>query len=110
MEARLQGTWITNDGFQLECVVGLCSQHYISTAGETLLMNNFAYTFMWQGDLHIGVPLPNEKSELTVHAPESIEVEIGENLIESGQAVVPVRFHNKTGKAGKHRIEFEFEG
>ncbi len=72
-------------------------------------MNEFAYTFVWQGGLHIGVPLPNEKSELTVYAPETVKVEIGETIIESGRAVVPVILNN-TGKSGKHRIKFEFEG
>ncbi len=73
-------------------------------------MNKFAYMFFWRGDMHIGVPLPNEKSELTVYAPEAIEVEIGETIIESGKAVVPVKFHNKTGKGGNHEIKFEFVG
>ncbi len=69
-----------------------------------------AYTFFWQGDMHVGVPLPNEASELTVHAPDTIDVEIGEMLIEEGRAVIPVRFHNKTGEPCKQEIVFEFKG
>ncbi len=73
-------------------------------------MEKFTYVFFWRGDMHIGVPLPNERSELLVHAPETIGVEIGETIIESGRAVVPVTLRNKTGKAGNHEIKFEFVG
>ena len=73
-------------------------------------MNKFSYVFFWQGDMHIGVPLPHERSELVVHAPSAIEVEISETIVEEGKAVVPVRLHNKTGKSENHEIKFEFEG
>ena len=73
-------------------------------------MNKFSYVFFWQGDMHIGVPLPHERCELVVHAPSAIDVEIGDTIVEDGKAVVPVRLHNKTGKPGNHEIKFEFEG
>jgi len=60
--------------------------------------------------MHIGVPLPHERSELVVYAPSAIDVEIGDTIVEEGKAVVPVRLHNKTGKPGNHEIKFEFEG
>lgn len=72
-------------------------------------MNKFTYAFLWLGDLHLGVPLPDEQSELVVYAPETIEVEIGETIVENGRAVIPVRLHNKTGKGGNHEIRLEFE-
>ncbi len=72
-------------------------------------MNNFSYVFFWQGDLYIGVPLQDEKCELVVYAPSSIDVEIGEIIIEDGKAVVPVRLHNKTGEGENHEIRLEFE-
>ena len=73
-------------------------------------MNKFSYVFFWRGDMHIGVPLPHERSELVVHAPSAIDVEIGDTIVEEGKAVVPVRLHSKTGEAGNHEIMFEFEG
>jgi len=73
-------------------------------------MNNFSYVFFWQGDLHIGVPLQDEECELVVYAPSAIDVEIGDTIVEDGKAVVPVRLHNKTGRAGNHEIRLEFEG
>jgi len=74
------------------------------------IIGNFSYVFFWQGDMHIGVPLPHERSELVVHAPSIIDVEISETIVEEGRAVIPVRLHNKTGKLGNHEIKFEFEG
>lgn len=73
-------------------------------------MNKLSYFFLWQGDMYVGVPLPNENSELTVYASDEFEVDIGETIIESGQAIVPVRFRNKTYKDEKYEIKFEFEG
>jgi len=72
-------------------------------------MNKFSYVFFWQGDMHIGVPLQDENCELVVYAPKVVEVEIGDPIVEDGKAVIPVKLHNKTGKAGSHEIKFEFE-
>ena len=71
--------------------------------------NDFAYTFLWQGDLHVGVFLLDEKSKLHVEVCEEIEVEIYPTVIENGKAVVPVRLRNTTGKPSTHEIGFMFE-
>lgn len=73
-------------------------------------MNEFSYVFMWQGKLHLGLPMPNEKSKLNVHTPEALDVEIGEPIIEEGLAVVPVVLHNKGKKDIHQQITFEFVG
>lgn len=72
-------------------------------------MNKFAYVFLWQGDLHIGIPLQNDSSELKIHTSKEMEVEIGEVFIELGKAIVPVRLHARTGNAKGQKITFEFE-
>lgn len=71
-------------------------------------MDDFVYAFQWNGDLHVGVPLPDERSELNIHAPKGLDVEIGETIVENGRAVIPVVFHNKSGKSAHHEIKFEF--
>ncbi len=71
-------------------------------------MTDFMYMFVWNNDIYMGLPVPDEKAELIVHAPKGIDVTIGENILENGRAVVPVILHNKEGKAARHEIKFEF--
>ena len=73
-------------------------------------MTNFAYVFVWNGDVYIGLPRPDEKSELNIEAPEGLNVEIGETIVENGRAIVPVILHNNEGEGAKHAIKFEFVG
>ena len=71
-------------------------------------MTDFTYVFTWNKDVYIGLPVPDEKAELIVHAPKGINVTIGENILENGRAVIPVILHNKDGMGAKHEIKFEF--
>jgi len=67
-----------------------------------------SYTFFWQKDFYIGVPLQDEKSKLVVTAGDGVEVEISPMMIENGRAVIPVRLNSTVKGPFSHQVKFEF--
>ncbi len=68
------------------------------------------YIFLWNNDLHIGVPVQDEKSRLVVTADDKVEVEISPMIIENGRAVIPVRLRSKVKGEFTHMVKIEFVG